>query len=569
MKKRKGLSLVVKLVLLAVVPVLLTGGIVTIVGANSLKDGMGTEKLEALTAVAKSVQAAYEALDDGEYYLDGDNLMKGDLNITAMTELLDSFVADNDNEITFFYDKTRYATTILDNSGKRIVGTDASDAVYAAVVTNGEEYEASNVPVNGNPYYAAYIPMKNGNQIVGMIFCGAPQATVEEFISAKAAAMVSAFVVVLVASLILVGISVFSLSKGLKAAEQAVAGLAEGNLSVVIDEKSKKRGDELGDMVRGIAGLKDKLTEVVQQIHNVSADLLRTGSEVNSMATEINSSSEEISNAINDIARGASSQAEEIETASGRINEMGNVIENIVESVAVLDDTSGQMKKSGDDSLEIVHDLSGSNDRTMEAVERISKQIYATNDSANKISEAVEIITDIASQTNLLSLNASIEAARAGDQGRGFAVVADQIRSLAEQSASSAQHITAIISELIKDSEQTVKVMQEVQTIVNEQKEKLEETKNQFANVASGIEQSRTETNGIKDQTELCDTARITVVDIISNLSAISEENAASSEETTASMAELSSTIGMLADSAEELQKIAAILEDEVKFFQL
>ena len=569
MKKRKGLSLVVKLVLLAVVPVLLTGGIVTIVGANSLKDGMGTEKLEALTAVAKSVQAAYEALDDGEYYLDGDNLMKGDLNITAMTELLDSFVADNDNEITFFYDKTRYATTILDNSGKRIVGTDASDAVYAAVVTNGEEYEASNVPVNGNPYYAAYIPMKNGNQIVGMIFCGAPQATVEEFISAKAAAMVSAFVVVLVASLILVGISVFSLSKGLKAAEQAVAGLAEGNLSVVIDEKSKKRGDELGDMVRGIAGLKDKLTEVVQQIHNVSADLLRTGSEVNSMATEINSSSEEISNAINDIARGASSQAEEIETASGRINEMGNVIENIVESVAVLDDTSGQMKKSGDDSLEIVHDLSGSNDRTMEAVDRISKQIYATNDSANKISEAVEIITDIASQTNLLSLNASIEAARAGDQGRGFAVVADQIRSLAEQSASSAQHITAIISELIKDSEQTVKVMQEVQTIVNEQKEKLEETKNQFANVASGIEQSRTETNGIKDQTELCDTARITVVDIISNLSAISEENAASSEETTASMAELSSTIGMLADSAEELQKIAAILEDEVKFFQL
>ena len=569
MKKRKGLSLVVKLVLLAVVPVLLTGGIVTIVGANSLKDGMGTEKLEALTAVAKSVQAAYEALDDGEYYLDGDNLMKGDLNITAMTELLDSFVADNDNEITFFYDKTRYATTILDNSGKRIVGTDASDAVYAAVVTNGEEYEASNVPVNGNPYYAAYIPMKNGNQIVGMIFCGAPQATVEEFISAKATAMVSAFVVVLVASLILVGISVFSLSKGLKAAEQAVAGLAEGNLSVVIDEKSKKRGDELGDMVRGIAGLKDKLTEVVQQIHNVSADLLRTGSEVNSMATEINSSSEEISNAINDIARGASSQAEEIETASGRINEMGNVIENIVESVAVLDNTSGQMKKSGDDSLEIVHDLSGSNDRTMEAVERISKQIYATNDSANKISEAVEIITDIASQTNLLSLNASIEAARAGDQGRGFAVVADQIRSLAEQSASSAQHITAIISELIKDSEQTVKVMQEVQTIVNEQKEKLEETKNQFANVASGIEQSRTETNGIKDQTELCDTARITVVDIISNLSAISEENAASSEETTASMAELSSTIGMLADSAEELQKIAAILEDEVKFFQL
>ena len=115
----------------------------------------------------------------------------------------------------------------------------------------------------------------------------------------------------------------------------------------------------------------------------------------------------------------------------------------------------------------------------------------------------------------------------------------------------------------------TVKVMQEVQTIVNEQKDKLEETKNQFANVASGIEESREETNGIKGQTEICDSARVSVVDIISNLSAISEENAASSEETTASMAELGSTIGALADSAEELQRISEILEEEMKFFKL
>ena len=557
MKKKKGLSLVIKLILLAVLPVLLTGGIVTVVGITSMEDGMGTTKLVDLANIAESVSAAYEALDEGE------------LNITAQTDLLDSYTAGTENEITFFYGDTRRATTILDDSGKRIVGAPCTDAVYQAVIVNGEVYEASSVPINGENYFAAYLPMKNGNEVVGMIFCGAPQADVTAFITSKAATMMAAFVVMTVISVVIVGISVFSLSKGIKAAEKAVAGLAAGDLTVAIDEKGKKRKDELGDMVRGVSDLKDKLTDVVNKIHSVSGDLFTAGSEVNSMAAEINSSSEEISNAINDIARGASSQAEEIEMASGRINEMGNVIEHIVESVAVLDNTAGQMKKSGDDSLQIVQDLSGSNDRTMDAVDRISKQIYATNDSVGKISQAVDIITDIADQTNLLSLNASIEAARAGDQGRGFAVVADQIRSLAEQSADSAQHITAIIAALIKDSEQTVKVMQEVQSIVNEQKEKLEETKTQFANVATGIEESRTETNGIKGQTEVCDSARITVVDIISNLSAISEENAASSEETTASMAELSSTIGTLADSAEELQRISGVLEDEIKFFKL
>ena len=234
-----------------------------------------------------------------------------------------------------------------------------------------------------------------------------------------------------------------------------------------------------------------------------------------------------------------------------------------------MDTTSEELKYAGDKSTEIVHDLSVSNDKTMDAISRIGKQVNATNDSAQKIGEAIEIITSIAEETNLLSLNATIEAARAGEQGRGFAVVANQIQKLAEQSNESAQRVAGIIEELLADSERTVAVMGEVEQIVNEQQEKLEQTKNQLGNVSKGIGVSREEASGIKEQTDVCDVARSKIVDVISNLSAISEENAASTEETTAAMQELNATINLLAEAAASLTGISETLEKEIGFFSL
>lgn len=295
--------------------------------------------------------------------------------------------------------------------------------------------------------------------------------------------------------------------------------------------------------------------------------LLESGKELSSMASQTSTTADEIGHAVEDISKGAVAQAEDIETASARIEEMGNVIGKIVNSVGALDTTSEKMKDAGDKSAAIVHDLSLSNDKTMDAIARIGKQVNATNESANKISEAIVIITSIAEETNLLSLNASIEAARAGEQGKGFAVVANQIQKLAEQSNESAQKIAQIIQELLADSEHTVSVMEEVQQIVNEQQEKLEQTKNQFSDVNRGIDSSRDETSGIKDQTAVCDSARTKVVDVISNLSAISEENAAATQETTASMQELNATINLLAESAANLTGLSEALEKEIKFF--
>lgn len=248
---------------------------------------------------------------------------------------------------------------------------------------------------------------------------------------------------------------------------------------------------------------------------------------------------------------------------------MGEVIESIVSNVGNLTSTSQNMTAAGNASTITMQELSESNDRTTAAISRIGEQIRMTNASIEKIGAAATLITSIADQTSLLSLNASIESARAGEAGRGFAVVAGEIQKLAVQSDEAAAEIQQIIDTLLVESEQTMAVMQEAEGLVAEQQQKLNDTKLRFNEVSDGINVSREGTSVIRGNANSCDNARAQVVDVISNLSAISQENAASAEETTASMEELNATINMLAEAAGNLKVLSEQLNEEMNFFQM
>ena len=570
-KKRIRFSMVFKIVAIALGPLAILAIVLAAVGVNSIEDGMKSEVMSRLETSIKLFEGTVDALDAGEFSLDTrNNLYKGSYNLTGNTAMLDSLVEGTEVDITLFYDKTRRATTLIDiNTKERMIGTDASDEVYETVVKNGQTYSAYDQVINETDYYAYYEPMKDASgKVIGMYFAGAPATEVNAFIQSKESTLIVCAVIVGVISALFIMFMALRMRKAISEAEKAVGVLAKGELNVQIATGVLKRGDELGDIARSVQALQQELLKVMSKVKESAQILLDSGKQLSSMASQTSTTADEIGHAVEDISKGAVSQAEEIETASARINEMGDVIGKIVSSVGTLDVTSANMKSAGDESTNIINDLSRSNDRTMEAIERIGKQVNATNESANKISEAIEIITSIADETNLLSLNASIEAARAGEQGRGFAVVANQIQKLAEQSTESAQIIAEIIKELLQDSEHTVIVMNEVQEIVNEQQAKLKQTKEQFNDVSHGIDSSRIETNGIKGQTTLCDSARGKVVDVITNLSAISEENAASTQQTTASMQELNATINLLAEEANGLLKLSSDFDEQIQFFR-
>ena len=330
-----------------------------------------------------------------------------------------------------------------------------------------------------------------------------------------------------------------------------------------------KRKDETGQIARAIAELRQQVVQIVSQIKEQSAKLYSASNELDSNAALTASTVGSVESAVNEIASGATSQASETQKATDNIIDMGNMIEHTNTEVESLNSTAMLMKHSSDEASTTLQELDAINQRAITSIDIIYEQTNTTNASALKIKEATTLISSIAEETNLLSLNASIEAARAGDAGRGFAVVASQIQKLAEQSDSSARQIDDIIRALLDDSQKAVETMNQVKEIMQLQSANVSKTGTVFAQVRDGISQSLNGVDEIADKTTRLDAARTGVVDVVQNLTAIAQQNAASTEETSASVIEVSSIMSQISENARQLKEIASILETNVSSIEL
>lgn len=564
-------GIMTKILAMALGPLIVLAIASAFFSAHVIRTGMQDEAIKRLEDIVRGVNNSLEALGEGDYRLEGETVYKGDVNVLEKLPHFENFAEASGIDITLFYGDTRRVTTLVDaETGERMVGTQAADKVIAKVLEGGEEYVDKKLQLNGQPYFCCYMPLANEDgSIVGMIFAGEPSSGIEEYIKNEVFQTTILNVIVILLGGILVVVFSGTLSKAIQKEEGVIRELAEGNLNIQVDDKLKGRRDELGSIANALDNLVSQLSRILNHLQASSDELLKSGQSLDEMAERVNVNASEIGKAVEDISQGAVSQAEEIENASGKIVDMGSMIEHIVGGVDKLNSTSVSMKQAGDNSAEIMRDLVESTNKTTEAIHKIGEQIYATNESAQKIREAVDLISAIASQTSLLSLNASIEAARAGEFGKGFAVVASEIQKLADESSRSAQTITDVINSLLSESEMTVEIMKEVGAIIAEQRQKIEDTQSHFNDVTEGINSSREDTTMIEERTHVCDESRKTVVDVIANLSAISEENAASAQETTASMEELSATINLLAEAANSLKGLSDQMNDDIKFFKL
>ena len=472
---------------------------------------------------------------------------------------------------SYFY-VTSADGTILYHPDQSKIGTMAESSVIQDVVTqlgNGNipDPAVKQYKYHGTQKYASYYVAGNGKAILVLT---ADKNEVMASVNKAFYTAIGAGIFIIV----LLGIVGYLITAKLTRPILQVTTLINRLADMDFQEDAKtikisKRSDECGTMAKALLALRESLVQVVTDIKNQSALLYETSAQLTGSANTTSGTVQNVEQAVSEIASGATNQAQETQKATEDIVLMGTMVEDTNSQVSALHSAADAIKESSDTANNTLQELDLINKKAIDSINVIYEQTHTTNESALKIKEATTLIASIADETNLLSLNASIEAARAGEAGRGFAVVASQIQKLAEQSNDSARQIDEVIYALLEDSEKAVKTMDEVKTIMEQQSENVSKAGTVFSQVETGITESINGIAQIADRTNKLNSTRSGIVDVVQNLTAIAEENAASTEETSAAVIEVANVMQEISDHAAELQNIASTLEKNISIFKI
>jgi|CZCB01.1.fsa_nt_gi methyl-accepting chemotaxis protein len=351
------------------------------------------------------------------------------------------------------------------------------------------------------------------------------------------------------------------------------------SMSYMMDRIKNKDLDEQVLNLAEVEGLEDVSASLKEMIidmrgimlsfNDISKQLLETSDMFNSNYEKVNTSIDDISITMNEIARGASEQASEAEKGVNMIMSLSEQINNVSEHSSNVAESSKDMIVLNSRGITAINSLKEANEESSDTTNKISEFMRSFIGKSKEIGEFVTTINTIATQTNLLALNAAIEAARAGEAGLGFAVVADEVRKLADNSKKATDQIESIMEGIIREADHATEILDRTSSVMELQSQAVDNTIKTFQMIADGMDVISNRIDQVVEATKVMDESKNNAITAIQNISAVSEEAAASSQEVAANTQEQREIILSMTNSAKELNTLSQELRKYVERYKL
>lgn len=565
--KEKGISMLLTLLLMGVIPVVIALAVTMTMSTMTLKDEMTRLTQEKLGTTAEDLSSFFGI--DWDAHLE--HIKNNEFEETCF-QYIDSGETYNIHQTIFAENEAgevvRVLSSIRDTSGNRISGTKTTDEITNKVFNNGETVYSDGVMINGAPYIVCYVPIKEGNtgKIVGMAFAGEAEADMNKKVSQLVIKTISVGVGIAVAFGIIIVILAKKIAAPITGISNVLVRISNGYLRDKVEVASNVK--ETTHIINAAQTLQRELSSITDNIRNTSGQLVDSVNNTNKLCGSSAQGASQISVAVDELATSAQTMAESVQNLNENVLSIGTSIESIEDAVDGLTASSEQMQSISNVASGDIEAVYKSSHDSVEAAQMVAGHMHDLSKAISEVSEATKLISAISSQTNLLSLNASIEAARAGEAGKGFAVVAGEISNLASQSDEGVKTIDNVINRVLSLSEQSTKLTEDIRNIIVEQQEIVGKTQESFASLKSEIDSSIEKIGRIAQETTELSAAKDSAIASVNDLSAVSEENAASNEEVTASVTGLSANITDISSRSDGMAEMADTLSEVLKVFK-
>lgn len=373
--------------------------------------------------------------------------------------------------------------------------------------------------------------------------------------------IIAALIAILIGGYISNGIGK-TIRKMLKTINQA----SEGDLTARF---TTKRNDEFKILSIRLSEMLSNMQQLIQEVSSVSGNVLDSANHISETSDKLLTSSKDISTAVGEMATGSTKQVCDSDNCVGKMNELSSRINEVVVRTREIDQIFDTTKSKVDTGICVVNDLNEKARATIQATSVITDGIEKLEQKSASIEGIVQTINDISEQTDLLSLNASIEAARAGDAGKGFSVVAEEIRKLAAKSMEAANEIGMVVASIQEQTKVTADSARTAEHMISTQEEALSNTVEAFSDINSDVNALVEHMSRIKEQVEAIEDEKKGTLYSIQDISAVSEQSAASAEQINSTMQIQTAEMASLSKAADDMAKDASVLQEAIQKFNV